>query len=80
MPLSHLLAQPSLSAELQRLLPPGHCGVLVYRMPGTSAEFSVRSTILGLLRRGKVDYIRLAEGCELRLDWLVAVDGQRLAA
>lgn len=80
MPFPHLLAQPTLSDELQRLLPPGRCGLLVYRMPGTSAEFSVRSSILGLLRRGKVDYIRLAEGYELRLDWLVAVDGTRLAA
>lgn len=77
---SYPLAPLRLREEVQRLLPPGRCALLVYRMPGTSAEFGVRSSILGLLRHGKVDYIRLAEGCELRLDWLVAVDGTRLVA
>jgi hypothetical protein len=77
---SHLLPYSGLSAELQQLLPADHCCVLVYRTPGTSAEFSVRSNVLGLLRRDKVDFLCLDEGRELRLDWLVAIDGHRLAA
>ncbi|OWP64678.1 hypothetical protein CDA63_02650 [Hymenobacter amundsenii] len=58
-------------------LQPGHSCILVYRAPGTSAEFSVRAVVQGLRRRGLVDYVCLAPGCELRLDWLVAVNGQR---
>ena len=77
---AHTFPYSGLSAELQQLLPTSHCCVLVYRTPGTSAEFSVRSNVLGLLRRGKVDYLCLDEGRELRLDWLVAIDGYRLAA
>ncbi|QJX46945.1 hypothetical protein HMJ29_08365 [Hymenobacter taeanensis] len=80
MPRAYTLPYSDLSAELQQLLPADHCCVLVYRMPGTSAEFSVRSNVLGLLRRGKVDFLCLEEGWELRLDWLVAVNGHRLAA
>lgn len=70
----------SLSVELQTLLRGGHCCLLVYRTPGTSAEFAVRGILLDVLRRGQVDYLQLAGGCELRLDWLVAVNGHRLAA
>ncbi|TGE05476.1 hypothetical protein [Hymenobacter fodinae] len=77
---SHPLPYSGLSVELQQLLPADHCCVLVYRTPGTSAEFSVRTNVLGLLRRGTVDFLCLDEGRELPLDWLVAVDGHRLAA
>ncbi|GAB2795437.1 Rho-binding antiterminator [Hymenobacter luteus] len=74
------LLHRSLPAELQLLLGEGRRCLLVYRTPGTSAEFSVRGQLLGVLRRGQTDYLRLASGCELRLDWLVAVNGHRLAA
>ncbi|AHJ95720.1 hypothetical protein [Hymenobacter swuensis] len=69
-----------LPPELQLLLHGGHRCLLVYRTPGTSAEFAVRGILLDVLRRGQVDYLQLAGGCELRLDWLVAVNGHRLAA
>ncbi|WP_139924927.1 hypothetical protein [Hymenobacter sp. DG01] len=75
----HILHR-SLPAELQLLLGEGRRCLLVYRTPGTSAEFSVRGRLLGVLRRGQVDYLYLASGCELRLDWLVSVNGHRLAA
>jgi hypothetical protein len=80
MPRSHMLPCTSLPAKLLMLFNAGQSHLLVYRMPGTSMEFCLRSSILGLLRRDKVDYICLSEGCELRLDWLVAIDGTRLAA
>ncbi|WP_220615751.1 hypothetical protein [Hymenobacter sp. HSC-4F20] len=74
------LASCRLPTELQELIGPDqHCR-LVYRMPGTSAEFSVCGSLVGVLRRAQVDYLCLASGCELRLDWLVAVNGHRLAA
>ncbi|RSK49570.1 hypothetical protein [Hymenobacter rigui] len=70
----------SLPLELQVLLRGGHRCLLVYRTPGTSAEFCVHGILLNVLRRGQVDYLLLASGCELRLDWLVSVNGHRLAA
>ena len=79
MPLSAPLPTPTDSALWAGLLVGGPC-VLVYRAPGTSAEFSVQGVVAGLRRRGLVEYVCLADGCELRLDWLVAVDGQRRAA
>ncbi|RSK31136.1 hypothetical protein [Hymenobacter metallilatus] len=69
-----------LPPELHQLLRGGHRCLLVYRTPGTSAEFAVRGILLNVLRRGQVDYLQLAGGCELRLDWLVSVNGHRLAA
>ena len=78
--LSSPLLHRSLPPELQLLLHGGHRCLLVYRTPGTSAEFAVRGILLDVLRRGQVDYLQLAGGCELRLDWLVAVNGHRLAA
>ena len=54
--------------------------MLVYRMPGTSAEFSLRGVLRYIRRQDQVDYLCLSDGCELRLDWLVAVNGHRLAA
>lgn len=69
-----------LPSELQALLHGGHHCLLVYRTPGTSAEFTVRGILLAVLRREQTDYLQLAGGCELRLDWLVAVNGHRLAA
>ncbi|WP_380284215.1 hypothetical protein [Hymenobacter rubripertinctus] len=50
----------------------GNPCVLVYRAPGTSAECRVQGVVAGLRRRGLVEYVCLADGCELRLDWLVA--------
>ena len=47
--------------------------LLVYLAPGTSAQFSVSGSLANLRRRGAVEYVCLANGCELRLDWLVAV-------
>ncbi|MBT9393014.1 hypothetical protein KLP40_07555 [Hymenobacter sp. NST-14] len=79
MPLAAPLPTPTDSAPWGGLRVGGSC-VLVYRAPGTSAEFSVQGVVAGLRRRGLVEYVCLADGCELRLDWLVAVDGQRRAA
>jgi Rho-binding antiterminator len=72
----HPISSTGLPAKLQMLFNAGQSYLLIYRMPGTSMEFCLRSGILGLLRRGKFDYLCLAEGCELRLDWLVSVDGK----
>lgn len=47
--------------------------LLVYLTPGTSAQFRVSGVVVNLRRRGTVEYVCLADGCELRLDWLVAV-------
>ncbi|MCA8832401.1 hypothetical protein [Hymenobacter pini] len=69
-----------LPAEPRPLLREGQAYILVYRMPGTSAEFSLRGILRHIRRRDQVDYICLSDGCELRLDWLVAVNGHRLAA
>ncbi|RPD46178.1 hypothetical protein DNI29_14320 [Hymenobacter sediminis] len=69
-----------LPIELEALLGEGRRCLLVYRTPGTSAEFSVRGQLLGVLRRGQTDYLRLASGCELRLDWLISVNGHRVAS
>lgn len=67
-------------AKLPYELDQGQWCWLVYRTPGTSAEFSVRGMLRGIERRGQVEYVCLAGGCELRLDWLVAVNGHRLAS
>ncbi|MCR5887940.1 hypothetical protein LRS06_09140 [Hymenobacter sp. J193] len=57
------------------------CGYqLVYRVPGTSAEFSFYGIVAGLLQREAREYLSLEAGQELPLAWLVAVNGQRLAA
>jgi hypothetical protein len=75
-----LPAGPALPTLLRALLREERVCLLVYRTPGTSAEFAVRGLLLAVLRRGQTDYLQLAGGCELRLDWLVAVNGHRLAA
>ncbi|MDU0370706.1 hypothetical protein ACFPAF_09905 [Hymenobacter endophyticus] len=66
--------------EPRTLLREGQACLLVYRMPGTSAEFSLQGVLHHIMRRGQTDYLCLSGGCELRLDWLVAVNGHRLAA
>jgi len=78
--LSSSPAGTSLAILLHALLREQRACQLVYRTPGTSAEFAVRGILLAVLRRGQTDYLQLAGGCELRLDWLVAVNGHRLAA
>lgn len=78
--LSSPLIGTSLPMLLHALLREQRACLLVYRTPGTSAEFAVRGILLAVLRRGQTDYLQLAGGCELRLDWLVAVNGHRLAA
>lgn len=80
MPVTTPLLRPKLPDMLRAQLKGGRRCVLVYRTPGTSAEFSVRDSVLGIQRRDQIDYLCLAEGCELRLDWLVSVDGQLVEA
>ncbi|GGG44585.1 hypothetical protein [Hymenobacter glacieicola] len=79
MPTTQHLFHRVLPLELQALVGEGRRCLLVYRTPGTSAEFCVRGVLLGVLRRGQIDYLCLANGCELRLDWLISVNGHRLA-
>lgn len=51
--------------------------VIIYRPEG-AAEASVTGIIDTLYIRDKVEYLRLTSGFELRLDWLVSVDGREL--
>ncbi|UYZ62065.1 hypothetical protein [Hymenobacter weizhouensis] len=60
-------------AYLLALIGRRHRCLLVYRTPGTSAQFSVSGVVVNLRRREQVEYLCLSDGCELRLDWLVAV-------
>ena len=53
--------------------------VIVYRPENGPTEASVTGIIDTLYIRDKVEYLRLTDGFELRLDWLVSVDGRLLA-
>lgn len=52
--------------------------LIVYRAENGAAETSVTGVIDTLYIRDKVEYLRLVGGFELRLDWLVSVDGRQL--
>lgn len=52
--------------------------VIIYR-PENGPETTINGIIDTLYIRDKVEYLRLIDGFELRLDWLVSVDGRALA-
>ncbi|GAA4379001.1 hypothetical protein [Hymenobacter koreensis] len=53
---------------------------IVYRVGGEGTEATTHGVIDTLYIRDKVEYLRLTDGFELRLDWLVSVDGRQLDA
>lgn len=52
---------------------------VVYQNPAEPAPTTVAGVIADLYLRDKVEFMRLASGEEIRLDWLVSVDGKLLA-
>ncbi|MCC2545898.1 hypothetical protein LJY25_05535 [Hymenobacter sp. BT175] len=64
--------------ELEALATRRQPAEIRYRAPDAAAEASVTGVIADLYIRDKVEYLRLTDGFELRLDWLVAVDGKEL--
>jgi Rho-binding antiterminator len=54
--------------------------VIAYRPQLDAPITTVTGIIDTLYIRDKVEYLRLTDGVELRLDWLVAVDDRELGA
>lgn len=53
---------------------------IVFQAPGQAAPTTVHGVIADLYIRDKVEYLRLVDGLEIRLDWLVSVDGKVVPA
>ncbi len=53
---------------------------IIYRPNGDGTDTTVTGVIETLYIRDKVEYLRLTDGLEIRLDWLVSVDGRELGA
>lgn len=51
-----------------------------YRPDATGAAATHHGVIAALFIREKVEYLRCADGFELRLDWLTGVDDKELSA
>lgn len=64
--------------ELEARATLGQPCVLVYRTEADSPPVTYQSVIADLFSKDKVEYLRLADGFELRLDALLAVDDKEL--
>ena len=64
--------------ELEARATAGRACTLTYRTEPDTPPSTYRGTIQDLFIRDKVEYLRLADGFELRLDALVAVDDKEL--
>jgi Rho-binding antiterminator len=64
--------------ELEARATAGQPCTLTYRTEPDSPPSTYHGVIQDLLLRDKVEYLRLADGFELRLDALVAVDNKEL--
>ncbi|KAA9331366.1 hypothetical protein F0P96_14055 [Hymenobacter busanensis] len=65
--------------ELEARATTGQACTLTYRTEPDTPPSTYHGVIQDLYIRDKVEYLRLADGFELRLDWLVSVDGRELA-
>jgi Rho-binding antiterminator len=64
--------------ELEALATTGQPCALFYRTEADSPPVTYRGIIADLFIRDKVEYLRLQDGFELRLDALLAVDDKEL--
>jgi len=62
--------------ELEALATTGRPSILVYRTQRDSPPITYQGTITDLFTKDKVEYLRLTDGFELRLDQLLAVDNK----
>lgn len=62
--------------ELEALATTGQPGILVYRTQPDTPPITYQGIITDLFVKDKVEYLRLADGFELRLDQLLAVDNK----
>ena len=51
---------------------------IVYRPSGDSDQETIQGVIKTFIIKEKIEYLQLTDGQEIRLDWLIEVDGKPL--
>lgn len=64
--------------ELESLATLKREATIVYRPDGQAAEVTIQDTPVTFYIEEKAEYMKLASGMAIRLDWLVSVDGKPL--